>query len=59
MNRLGDIAYGSQTSPDCVPRIGDDNGAVVNLSTLKAIAPLDPAARELAPGIADSPRIRF
>ena len=30
-----------------------------DLPTPKAIAPLDPAARELAPGIANSPRIRF
>ena len=59
VNRLSDVAYGPQTSPDCVPRIGDENGAVVSLPTPKAITPLDPAARELAPGIADSPQIRF
>lgn len=59
VNRLSDVAYGSQTSPDCVPRIGDENGAVVTLPTSEAIAPLDPAARELAPGIVESPRIRF
>ena len=59
VNRLSDVAYGPQTSPDCVPRIGAANGAVVTLPTPKAIAPLGPAARELAPGIADSPRIRF
>lgn len=59
VNRLSDVAYGSQTSPDCVPRIGDENGAVVTLPTSEAIAPLDPAARELAPGIVKSPRIRF
>ena len=26
-NRLKDVVYGPQTSPDCVPRIGDENGA--------------------------------
>jgi RND family efflux transporter MFP subunit len=59
VNRLSDVAYGPQTSPDCAPRIGDENGAVVTLPTPKAITPLDPGARELAPGVADSPRIRF
>jgi RND family efflux transporter MFP subunit len=59
VNRLGDVVYGPQTSSDCVPRVGERNGSIVTLPTPKAIAPLDPAARELAPGIADSPRIRF
>jgi hypothetical protein len=59
VNRLGDVVYGPQTSSDCVPRVGERNGSVVTLPTPKAIAPLDPAARELAPGIANSPRIRF
>jgi hypothetical protein len=58
-NRLVDVVYGPQTSSDCVPRVGERNGSIVTLPTPKAIAPLDPAARELAPGIADSPRIRF
>ena len=56
---LSDVVYGPQTSPDCVPRVGERNGSIVTLPTPKAIAPLDPAARELAPGIANSPRIRF
>jgi hypothetical protein len=57
VNRLGDVVYGPQTSSDCVPRVGERNGSIVTLPAPKAIAPLDPAARELA--LADSPRIRF
>jgi RND family efflux transporter MFP subunit len=59
VNSLGDVVYGPQTSSDCVPRVGEKNGSIVTLPTPKAIAPVDPAARELAPGIAASPRIRF
>jgi hypothetical protein len=59
VNRLVDVVYDPQTSSDCVPRVGEKNGSIVTLPTPKAIAPLDPTARELAPGIADSPRVRF
>jgi RND family efflux transporter MFP subunit len=49
-DHLVDIVHGPQPSPNCVPRIGDDNGATVTLPTPKPIAPLDPA--EINPGLA-------
>jgi RND family efflux transporter MFP subunit len=54
------VVYRPQPSPDCVPRIGDENGATVTLPTPKPIAPLDPI--EINPGLAPdmnkSPRSR-
>ena len=47
---LIDIVHGPQPSPDCVPRIGNENGATVTLPTPKPVAPLNPA--EINPGLA-------
>lgn len=60
-NRLGDIVHGPQASPDCVPRLGDENGATVTLPTPKPASPLDPAEIDpgLAPGMNESPRARL
>jgi hypothetical protein len=58
-DRLKDVVYGPQTSPDCVPRLGDKNGVVVTLPTPKATAPLDPLDLRSAPGIIDPPKVRF
>jgi RND family efflux transporter MFP subunit len=59
-DRLVDIVHGPQPSPGCVPRIGDENGAIVTLATPKPVAPLNPA--EINPGLAPdmnkSPRAR-
>jgi hypothetical protein len=57
-DRLGDIVHGTQPSADCVPRIGDENGATVTLPTPKPIAPLNPEELNpgLAPGMDMSPR---
>jgi RND family efflux transporter MFP subunit len=59
-DHLRDIVYGPQPSPDCVPRIGDEQGATVILPTPKPVAPLNPA--EIDPGLAPemnvSPRTR-
>ena len=49
-DHLRDIARGSQPSPDCVPRIGNEKGATVTLPTPKPVAPLNPA--EINPGLA-------
>jgi RND family efflux transporter MFP subunit len=49
-DRLGDIIQGPRPSPGCVPRIGDENGAIVTLSTPTPEAPLYPA--EINPGLA-------
>jgi hypothetical protein len=49
-DHLRDILHGPQPSPDCVPRIGDDKGAIVTLPTPKPVAPLNPA--EIDPGLA-------
>ena len=49
-DRLGDIVHGPRPSPGCVPRIGDENGATVTLSTPTPDAPLYPA--EINPGLA-------
>jgi RND family efflux transporter MFP subunit len=57
-DHLVDIIHGPQPSPNCVPRIGDENGATVTLPTPKPIAPINPAEINpgLAPGMAKSPR---
>jgi RND family efflux transporter MFP subunit len=49
-NRLGDIVSGPQPSPGCIPRIGDEKGAIVTLPTPKPITPSNP--EELDPGLA-------
>jgi RND family efflux transporter MFP subunit len=49
---ISDIIHGQHSSPDCVPRIGNENGATVILPTPKPIAPLNPA--EIYPGLAPS-----
>ena len=49
-DHLRDIARGSQPQPDCVPRIGNENGVTVTLPTPKPLAPLNPA--EINPGLA-------
>ncbi|HZC96603.1 MAG TPA: HlyD family secretion protein [Bradyrhizobium sp.] len=48
--RLDDIVRGPQPSPGCIPRIGDENGETVVLSTPKPLAPL--SSKELNPGLA-------
>jgi RND family efflux transporter MFP subunit len=57
---LVDIVHGPQPSPGCVPRIGDENGAIVTLPTPKPVAPLN--AAEINPGLASAmnkpPRVR-
>ncbi|MDT5059031.1 MAG: hypothetical protein QOF66_7397 [Mycobacterium sp.] len=57
-DHLVDIIHGPQQSPNCVPQIGDENGATVSLPTPKPIAPINPAEINpgLAPGMAKSPR---
>ena len=57
-NRMGEIVDGPQPSPDCVPRVGDENGATVTLPTPKPVAPLHPEEINpgLAPGMDQSPR---
>jgi RND family efflux transporter MFP subunit len=57
-DRLVDILHGPQPSPNCVPRIGDENGTTVTLPTPKPIAPLNPEQINpgLAPGLNTSPR---
>jgi RND family efflux transporter MFP subunit len=52
-DHLVDIIHGPQPSPNCVPRIGDENGATVTLPTPKPIAPLNP--EEINPGLAPGP----
>jgi hypothetical protein len=49
-DHLADIVHGSHPSPACVPRISNENGATVTLSTPKPTALLDPA--EINPGLA-------
>jgi RND family efflux transporter MFP subunit len=49
-DHLRDIAGGPQPSPDCVSRIGNENGATVTLPTPKPVAALKPA--EINPGLA-------
>jgi RND family efflux transporter MFP subunit len=49
-NRLDDIVHGPQASPDCVPRVGDENGTTVTLPTPTPVAPLNP--EEINPGLA-------
>jgi RND family efflux transporter MFP subunit len=59
-DRLRDIIQGSRPSPGCVPRIGNESGAIATLSTPAPDAPRNPA--EINPGLAPemnmSPRIR-
>jgi RND family efflux transporter MFP subunit len=59
-DHLVDIVHSPQPSPNCVPRIGDANGATVTLPTPKPVAPLNP--EEINPGLAPdmnkSPRVR-
>jgi hypothetical protein len=57
-HHLVDIIHGPQPSPNCVPRIGDENGATVTLPTPKPVAPLNPEQINpgLAPGLNTSPR---
>jgi RND family efflux transporter MFP subunit len=57
-DHLVDIIHGPQPSPNCVPRIGDENGATVTLPTPKPIAPINSEEINpgLAPGMAKSPR---
>jgi hypothetical protein len=59
-DHLDEVVHGPQPSPNCVPRIGDDNGATVTLPTPKPIAPLDPATIDpgLAPGMNKPPQAR-
>jgi RND family efflux transporter MFP subunit len=49
-DRLGDFVHGPHPSPDCVPRISNENGATVTLPTPEPVAPLNPA--EINPGLA-------
>jgi hypothetical protein len=49
-HHLRDVARGSQPQPDCVPRIGNENGVTVTLPTPKPATPLNPA--EINPGLA-------
>jgi RND family efflux transporter MFP subunit len=57
-DHLVNIIHGQQPSPNCVPRIGDENGATVTLPTPKPVAPLKPEEINpgLAPGMAKSPQ---
>jgi RND family efflux transporter MFP subunit len=59
-NSLGDSVRGPRPSPGCIPRIGDENGARVILTTPKPVAPLNPEELNpgLAPGMNESPRAR-
>jgi RND family efflux transporter MFP subunit len=52
-DRLVEIIHGPQPSPDCVPRIGDENGATVTLPTPKPVAPVSP--EEINPGLTPGP----
>ena len=58
-NRLGDIV-GAAAVTRRIPRIGDENGARVILTTPKPVAPLNPEELNpgLAPGMNESPRAR-
>ena len=59
-DHLVDIVHGPQSSPGCVPRIGNENGATVILPTPKPVAPLNRA--QINPGLAramdTSPRVQ-
>jgi multidrug resistance efflux pump len=48
--RLSDIIHGPRPSAGCIPRISDENGATVTLSTPTPEPPLHPA--DLNPGLA-------
>ena len=60
-DRLGNIVYGPQPSPGCVPKIGDENGATIILPTPKPVAPLDPESSTPASPLASTshPKCRF
>jgi multidrug resistance efflux pump len=57
-DHLRDIARGPQPSPDCVPRIGNEDGVTVALPTPKPLVPLNPAEFDpgLTPAMNKSPR---
>ena len=59
-DHLVDAIDGPRPSPGCVPRIGDETGATVTLSTPKPAAPLTPEqiSPGLAPGMSAPPRAR-
>jgi RND family efflux transporter MFP subunit len=59
VERLNNVVYGPQPSANCVPRIGNENGATVALPTPQPSAPLTPEEINpgLAPGLAHKPRI--
>jgi RND family efflux transporter MFP subunit len=59
VERLNNVVYGPQPSGNCVPRIGNENGATVALPTPQPSAPLTPEEINpgLAPGLANKPRI--
>jgi RND family efflux transporter MFP subunit len=59
-DHLVDIVNGPQLSPGCVPRIGDESGAIVTLPTPKPVAPVSSEELNpgLAPGMNESPRAR-
>ena len=49
-DHLSDVIDPARPSPDCVPRIGNENGVIAILPTPKPAAPLNPA--EINPGLA-------
>jgi RND family efflux transporter MFP subunit len=49
-DHVSDVIDPARPSPDCVPRIGNENGAIATLPTPKPAAPLNPA--EINPGLA-------
>ena len=57
-DHLSDIVDAPQPSPGCVPRIGNEVGAIAILPTPKPAAPLNPAESDpgLAPDMNASPR---
>jgi hypothetical protein len=49
-DQLGDFIDPARPSPECVPRIGNNKGAIAILPTPKPAAPLNPG--EINPGLA-------
>jgi RND family efflux transporter MFP subunit len=49
-DHVSDVIDPARPSPDCVPRIGNENGAIAILPTPKPAVPLNPA--EINPGLA-------
>jgi RND family efflux transporter MFP subunit len=49
-DHLSDVIEAARPSPDCVPRIGNENGVIAILPTPDPAAPLNPA--EINPGLA-------